>query len=165
MIVTKKGLPRRTFLRGLGVTVALPFLDAMVPAFAAAPAAVRRLGFVYAPDGMAITSSANYWKPIGNGAALELSPILKPLEAFRNQMVVVSGLSHKQAEAMGDGNGDHTRGTATWLNGVHPKWTEGAEVRAGVTADQIAAQELGKSTALPSIELGLDQNFVVGNCN
>jgi hypothetical protein len=65
---------------------------------------------------------------------------------------------------MGDGNGDHTRGTATWLNGVHPKWTEGAEVRAGTTADQIAARELGKDTALPSIELGLDQNFVVGNC-
>jgi hypothetical protein len=77
---------------------------------------------------------------------------------------VVSGLSQKQAEAMGDGNGDHTRGTATWLNGVHPKWTEGADVRAGTTADQIAAKELGKDTPLPSIELGLDHNFVVGNC-
>jgi hypothetical protein len=164
MIVTKKALPRRTFLRGLGVTMALPLLDAMVPAFSAAAAPVRRLGFVYAPDGMAITSAVNYWKPTGPGTALELSPILKPLDEFCDRMVVVSGLSHKQAEAMGDGNGDHTRGTATWLNGVHPKWTEGAEVRAGTTADQIAARELGKETALPSIELGLDQNFVVGNC-
>jgi len=164
MIVTKMALPRRTFLRGLGVTMALPLLDAMMPAFSAAARPVRRLGFVYAPDGMAITSAVNYWKPTGEGTGFELSPILKPLEAFRDRMVVVSGLSHKQAEAMGDGNGDHTRGTATWLNGVHPKWTEGAEVRAGTTADQIAASELGKDTPLPSIELGLDQNFVVGNC-
>jgi hypothetical protein len=168
MIITKMALPRRTFLRGIGVTVALPLLEAMVPALSAAAGTVarpvRRLGFVYAPDGMAITSAANFWKPQGEGTRLELSPILKPLEAFRDQMVVVSGLSQKQAEAMGDGNGDHTRGTATWLNGVHPKWTEGAEVRAGTTADQIAAQELGKDTPLPSIELGLDHNFVVGNC-
>jgi len=84
------------------VTVALPFLDAMVPAMTAAAKPVRRLGFVYAPDGMAITSSVNYWKPTGTGSGLELSPILQPLEAFRDRMVVVSGLSHKQAEAMGD---------------------------------------------------------------
>jgi uncharacterized protein DUF1552 len=168
MIITKMALPRRTFLRGVGATVALPLLDAMVPALSALAktvgAPVRRLGFMYAPNGMAITSAVNYWKPKGEGTSFELSPILRPLAPFRNELVVVSGLSHKQAEAMGDGNGDHTRGTATWLNGVHPKWTEGADVRAGTTADQVAAEELGKHTALPSIELGMDHNFVVGNC-
>jgi uncharacterized protein DUF1552 len=86
------------------------------------------------------------------------------LAPFRDQMVVVSGLSHKQADAAGDGNGDHTRGTATWLNGVRPKFTQGADVRAGTTVDQIAAKELGKDTPLPSLELGLDRNFMVGNC-
>src|SRR5262245_10125720 len=139
----------------------------MIPALSAGAKTskpVRRLGFVYAPDGMAITSAVDYWKPKGEGATLEMSPILKPLEPHRGSLVVVSGLSQKQAEAMGDGNGDHTRGTATWLNGVHPKWTEGADVRAGITADQIAAKELGNDTRLPSIELGLDHNFVVGNC-
>jgi hypothetical protein len=149
------------------VAIGLPLLDAMIPALSAGAKAsqpLRRLGFVYAPDGMAITSAVDYWKPKMEGATLEMSPILKPLEPYRDRLVVVSGLSQKQAEAMGDGNGDHTRGTATWLNGVHPKWTEGADVRAGTTADQIAAKELGKDTPLPSIELGLDHNFVVGNC-
>lgn len=167
MIITKMALPRRTFLRGLGVAVGLPLLDAMVPALSAGAKTtkpVRRLGFVYAPDGMAITSAVDYWKPQGGGTTLELSTILAPLEPYRGQLVVVSGLSQKQAEAMGDGNGDHTRGTATWLNGVHPKWTEGGDVRAGITADQMAATELGKDTPLPSLELGLDHNFVVGNC-
>ena len=167
MIITKVALPRRTFLRGLGAAIGLPLLDAMLPALSASAKAgtpPRRLGFVYAPDGMAITSAVDYWKPKVEGATLEMSPILKPLEPYRGRLVVVSGLSQKQAEAMGDGNGDHTRGTATWLNGVHPKWTEGADVRAGITADQIAATELGKDTPLPSIELGLDHNFVVGNC-
>ena len=158
MIITKVALPRRTFLRGLGVAIGLPLLDAMIPALSAGAKAgtpARRLGFIYAPDGMAITSAVDYWKPKVEGATLEMSPILKPLEPYRGRLVVVSGLSQKQAEAMGDGNGDHTRGTATWLNGVHPKWTEGADVRAGITADQIAATELGKDTPLPSIELGL----------
>jgi len=167
VIISKLALPRRTFLRGLGVAIGLPLLDAMVPALASGAATgkpIRRLGFVYAPDGMAITSAVDYWRPKGDGTALAMSPILEPLEPFRNHIVVVSGLSQKQAEAMGDGNGDHTRGTATWLNGVHPKWTEGADVRAGTTADQIAAAELGKDTPLPSMELGLDHNFVVGNC-
>jgi hypothetical protein len=166
VIISKVALPRRTFLRGLGVAIGLPLLDAMVPALSAAKAGrpVRRLGFVYAPDGMAITSAVDYWKPRVAAGTLEMSPILKPLEPHRGRLVVVSGLSQKQAEAMGDGNGDHTRGTATWLNGVHPKWTEGADVRAATTADQIAANELGKDTPLPSIELGLDHNFVVGNC-
>jgi hypothetical protein len=168
MIITKQVLPRRTFLRGLGTSLALPLLDAMVPALTAlaqTPAKpVRRLGFVYLANGVAMNGAVNYWKPTGDGATFQLSPILSPLAPFRDRLVVVSGLSQAQAETMGDGNGDHTRGTATWLNGVHPKWTEGADVRAAVTADQIAAQALGQDTVLPSLELGIDPNFVVGSC-
>ena len=168
MIITKRALPRRTFLRGMGVTLALPLLDAMIPALTAqartAARPVRRLGFLYVPNGMAMTPSANYWTPKGEGAAFSFSPILAPLEPFKDDMLVVSGLSHKTADAKGDGNGDHTRGSATWLNGVRPKLTEGADVRSGTTADQIAAQELGRDTPLQSLELGLDQNFMVGNC-
>jgi hypothetical protein len=168
MIITKLALPRRTFLRGMGATLALPLLDAMVPALSAlattAARPVRRLGFIYLANGVAMNSAVNYWRPIGEGTNFELSPILMPLAPFRDQLVVVSGLSHHQAEALGDGNGDHTRGTATWLNGVHPKFTEAADVKAGTTVDQIAAQELGKDTPLPSLELGIDSNFLVGAC-
>jgi hypothetical protein len=152
----------------MGVAVALPFLDAMVPSMgrvAAATASPRRLGFVYIPNGMAISHSGiNYWEPKGEGTNFELSTILSPLEPYRDQMTVVSGLAQKQAFSLGDGNGDHVRSTATWLNGVHPKFTQGSDVRAGVTADQIAAMELGKDTAIPSLELGIDVNFLVGNC-
>jgi hypothetical protein len=168
MIVTKQALPRRTFLRATGVTLALPLLDAMVPALSAlaktAAGPKRRLGFLYVPNGVAMTSAVNYWTPSGEGSAFEWSPILKPLEPFRDRLVVVSGLSQRSADAKGDGNGDHTRGSATWLSGIRPKLTEGADVRAGLTADQIAAGELGADTALPSLELGMDYNFRVGNC-
>ncbi len=168
MIITKMALPRRTFLRGIGATLALPLLDAMVPALTAldqTPAKpVRRLGFVYLANGVAMNDAVNYWRPKGEGTTFELSQILEPLAPFRNQLVVVSGLTHAQAETLGDGNGDHTRGTATWLNGVHPRWTEGSDVQAGMTVDQIAAQELGKDTPLPSLELGIDPNFVAGSC-
>lgn len=164
MIVVKKSLPRRTFLRGMGATIALPLLDAMVPALTAmsktAANPVRRLGFVYIANG----ASMGYWTPDGQGKAFELSPILSPLEPFRDQLIIPTGLEHRQAEAWGDGNGEHSRSSAVWLNGVHPKLTEGADVRAGVTVDQIAAQVLGKDTPLPSLEIALDPNFLVGNC-
>ena len=170
MMITKMALPRRTFLRGIGATLALPLLDAMVPAMSAmsqtAARPVHRLGFLYLPNGVAMNhTGVNYWKPAGEGASFEFSPILAPLAAHRDQMVVVSGLSHGQAESLGDGNGDHTRSTATWLNGVHPNFTQGADVRAGVTADQLAAAEFGKETPLPSLELSVDLNFLVGNCD
>ena len=170
MMITKKALPRRTFLRGMGATVALPLLDAMVPAMSAmsqTPARpVHRLGFVYLPNGVAMNhTGTDYWKPVGEGADFEFSPILTPLEPYRDRVVAVSGLSHGQAESLGDGNGDHTRSTATWLNGVHPNFTQGADVRAGITVDQLAAAEFGKETQLPSIELAVDLNFLVGNCD
>ncbi|HET9192332.1 MAG TPA: DUF1552 domain-containing protein [Vicinamibacterales bacterium] len=170
MFVSKVSLPRRTFLRGVGATLALPLLDAMVPALTAqsrtAARPLRRLGFVYMPNGVARNfSGINYWTPLGEGAAFEFSQILKPLEPFRDRMVVVSGLAQHQADAHDDGaNGDHTRGTSSWLTGVHPKRTEGADIRNGVSADQIAAAEIGKDTALPSLELAIDLNFLGGQC-
>lgn len=169
MIVTKKSLSRRTVLRGMGVGIAIPFLDAMVPALGAASTAtgpVPRLGFIYLPNGVGVSvpNQQNYWLPLGDGPEMQLSPALKPLEPYRNRLVVVSGLDHAQAEALGDGNGDHSRATSSWLSGVHPKFTEGSDIHAGVTADQIAAQSLGEDTQLPSLELSVDLNFVVGNC-
>ena len=170
MIVTKKALPRRAFLRGVGVTLALPLLDAMVPALTAtartAANPVRRLGFIYCPNGVSMNHGGiNYWKPKTLGANFELSPILAPFAPFRDQMLVVSGLAHRSADASEDGaNGDHARGTSTWLTGVHPKHTEGADVYNGISADQIAAEAIGKDTPLPSLELSLDLNYLVGNC-
>jgi hypothetical protein len=168
MIATRLALPRRTFLRGLGASLALPLLDAMSPAFSAmaktAAAPVRRMGFVYMANGVAMNSAVNFWKPAGEGRIAEMSPILAPLADFTAQTVVVSGLSHAQAEALGDGNGDHTRGTATWLNGVHPRYTEASDVRAGTTVDQIIAKAWGRETLLPSLELGIDPNFAAGSC-
>ena len=169
MIITKMALPRRTFLRGVGATLALPFLDAMAPALSAmgnAPAQpTPRVGFFYLPNGVAMNHTGiNYWKPSGEGAAFELSPILTPLAPFRDQMVVISGLSHPNAEALGDGAGDHSRGTCTWLSGVHPKHTEGSDIRNGTTVDQVIAAEWGSQTALPSLELAIDLNYLVGNC-
>ena len=163
MIITRKTLSRRTVLRGLGATLALPLLDAMTPPLAGlvghAATPVRRLGWVYIPNGM----SMGAWTPPTDGP-LDLSPTLSPLAPYRDRMVVRSGLAQGQAEALGDGNGEHTRATATWLNGVHPRETEGADVRAGMTADQIAAEQLGRETPLPSLELAIDRDFLVGNC-
>jgi hypothetical protein len=170
MFIAKHALPRRTFLRGVGVALGLPLLDAMVPALTAlsqtAARPVRRLGFVYLPNGVAMNfSGVNYWTPIGEETNFELSPILSPLAPFRSRLTVVSGLAQHQADAFDDGaNGDHTRGTSSWLTGVHPKRTEGADVRNGISADQIAAAELGTDTALPSLELGIDLNFLAGQC-
>ena len=164
MIISKKILPRRTVLRGLGTALALPMLDAMVPALSGisgrAAEPVRRLGWVYCPNGMAMDA----WMPVAK-ESLDLSTTLSPLAPYRDQTVVVSGLAQGQAEALGDGNGEHTRATATWLNGVHPRETEGADVRAGKTADQIAADQLGRTTPLGSLELAIDQDFLVGSCD
>jgi hypothetical protein len=170
MFITKMSLPRRTFLRGIGTALALPLLDAMVPARSAlaktAANPVRRLGFVYLPNGVARNfTGINYWTPKGEGANFEFSPILTPLSPFRDRLLVISGLAQHQADAFDDGaNGDHTRGTSSWLTGVHPKRTEGADVRNGISADQIAAAMLGEDTALPSLELSIDLNFLAGQC-
>jgi len=170
MIITKMALPRRTFLRGMGVCLALPLLDSMIPALTAmakTPAnPVYRYGFFYLPNGVAMNhTGVDFWKPKTTGADFEFSRILKPLEAFRDQLSVVSGLHHRSAESLGDGNGDHTRGTGTWLTGAHIKRTEGSDLRAGISADQVIAQQYGKETSLPSLELAILPNAVTGGCD
>jgi hypothetical protein len=161
MFITKKHLPRRTFLRGAGAAIALPFLDGMVPAFAAAGSTTpaRRLGVVYIPNG---TNMAD-WTPKADGA-LELSRILQPLTPYRNQVLVLSGMSNRQADNLGDGMGDHSRGQTAFLTGVHAKMSL-ADVYAGVSMDQIAAKQLGKETQLASLELALEANDMVGECD
>ena len=166
MMIFKKAIARRTFLRGIGATLALPLLDGMVPAFAGpldqAAKPVRRLGFVYVPNGIIMDK----WTPATEGAAFELTPILEPLAPFRENILVLSGLNHKTALALaGEGAGDHARASATFLSGVHPKKTEGAGIQAGITVDQFAAKELGKETQLMSLELALDSTEVVGSCD
>ncbi len=165
MIITNKALPRRTFLRGVGAVLALPVLDAMVPALSAASkvavSSPTRLSFVYVPNGVIM----DQWTPSLSGAAYELPPILEPLAAFRDQMLVLSGLDHNNGVAReGEGGGDHSRSSAVWLTGAHPRKTEGADLRAGISVDQVVAREFRKHTQLASLEMALDDNAVVGTC-
>jgi len=165
MMVTKKALPRRSFLRGAGAMLALPLLDAMVPAMAAtrltAANPAMRLGFVYVPNGIIPQN----WLPSKEGAGFEFNSIMKPLEPFRDRLNVLSGLAQVNGRALGDGPGDHARAGATWLTGVHPKKTEGSDIHAGVSDDQIAANEFGKTTQFASLELGLEEQSMVGGCD
>jgi hypothetical protein len=165
MFVSKLALPRRTFLRGAGTALALPLLDAMVPALtpvaktAAAP--VVRMGFIYRPNGYI----RQFWTPetVGSNPAYKRS--LASLEPFRNRTLIVSGLANLEAEAKGSSPGPHSRSSAAWLTGTHAKQTEGADVQAGISADQVAARVLGRATVLPSLELAIEQNEqMVGNC-
>ncbi len=163
MIITKKHLHRRTFLRGIGTTLALPLLDAMVPALAKASTSTPpiRLGFVYHPVGMIL----DRWIPTTEGSGFAFTPTMKALEPFRENLVVLTGLAQANGRALGDGAGDHAREGATWLTGVHPKKTEGVGIRAGISADQIAAKEFGKDTQLSSLELGLEGPSLAGGCD
>jgi len=163
MTIARKSLPRRTFLRGAGVTLALPFLDAMVPALSRLSAAARpvtRLGFFYIPNGVVM----DQWTPAKEGADFELSPTLSALEPFKKQVLILTGLGHNQANSFGDGNGDHSRAGSTWLSAVHPKRTEGTDVHLGITVDQLAAKQFAQETQLASLELCIDSNHQVGNC-
>jgi hypothetical protein len=165
MIITKKHLPRRTFLKGVGAAVALPMLDAMAPAFAAAGQAGRtapvRLAFVYVPNGIVMKD----WTPNAAGREFEFTRILKPLEVFREDLFVLSGLDDHNGNALGDGAGDHARAGAAILTGVHCKKTAGADIQNGVSADQLAAQALSAKTRFASIELGCEDSRTVGNCD
>ncbi len=164
MFIKRKHLPRRTFLRGLGATVALPFLDAMIPALCAAPAlkaSPNRLIFTYIPTG----ATMNEWTPQTVGKDYQFGRILQPLEKYREHFSVLSGLDHKQAEAMGDGAGDHARAGAAYLTGVHCKKTGGTDIRAGISVDQIAAKHFATETRFASIELGCDDTRTVGACD
>ena len=164
MIVTRKHLARRTFLKGMGAAVALPMLDAMTPAFAAPSgrgAAPLRLAFTYVPNGVVMAD----WTPKGVGAGFEFTRVLKPLERFREDTLVLSGLAHRNGNALGDGPGDHARAGASYLTGVHPRKTAGADIQNGISVDQIAAQHLASATRFSSLELGCDDSRTVGNCD
>ena len=165
-IVTKKHLPRRTFLRGAGTMLALPLLDAMVPALTAqtktAAKAQTRLGFVYIPHGAVMKE----WTPTATGSDFEFGSILSPLQPYRDRVLVLSNLAHHQADSLGDGGADHARASPTFLSGVHPKRTEGEDVRAATTIDQIAAQHIGQDTRYPSLEITTeDMTGLVGACD
>ena len=163
--MTGKHLSRRAVLRGLGTTIALPLLDSMVPAFAASrrliEKAPRRMAFVYIPNGAIMQD----WTPENTGVDYGLKSILQPLEPFRNDVSVLSGLAQHNGNALGDGPGDHARAAATFLTGVHPKKTDGADIRAGISVDQVAAQRIGHKTRFGSIELGTEPGRLAGNCD
>jgi hypothetical protein len=146
---------RRTFLRGLGAAVALPMLDAMIPPLGSSARAAeattlpRRMGVIYAPNGVNVAN----WSTKDFGANYQLPVSLEPMAEFRNDFTLISGLAQHNTLALGDGGGDHARASATFLTGVHPKKTAGADIRAGVSFDQIAAEKIGHLTRLPSLEL------------
>ena len=163
MVVFKKAIPRRTFLRGVGATLALPMLDAMTPALTAATARPIRMSFLQTPNG--IFNLRNEWTPKTVGANWEMTRTLEPLAAFKDRMLVISGLDSQQAAGLtGEVGGDHPRACTAWLTGTHAKMTSGADLRAGISADQIAAKEFGKHTQLASLEMGLESGEVVGAC-
>jgi hypothetical protein len=160
MFITKQSLPRRTVLRGLGATLALPLLDAMVPALtptvrtAAAP--TRRFGAIFVPMG----ERPSHWNPTTTGVGFEFSPILKPLEPFRDSVVVVSNLTRAEA------NSNHAVSSGCWLTGVPPKRTDGPDFRVGVSVDQVIAKRIGQETTFPSLEIATeDFSGLVGACD
>jgi hypothetical protein len=164
--VTGKAIPRRTVLRGIGAAMALPWLDAMAPAFAGVrSAAVKpalRFGAVYVPNGVIMSQ----FTPPAVGKLTEFTPILAPLTPFRDRVLVLSGLSNSEARPLvGEGGGAHDRASGAFLTGAHPKKTDGPDVRAGISVDQIAAQAFGAQTQLSSLELSVDPKEFVGGCD
>src|SRR5436309_8918200 len=149
MLITKMSLPRRTFLRGMGTTLALPFLDAMVPALGAAPKAPPRFTAIYFGNG----ANLNDWTPATEGSGFTFTPTLKPLEPFRNRTLVLTGLDNFPATDQGDAGGQHPRAAPAFMSCIHPKQTEGAYVQAGTTVDQMIARHIGQDSKLPSLEV------------
>jgi hypothetical protein len=166
MMITRTHLPRRTFLRSAGATLALPLLEGMIPAFTpiakTAAKGIPRLGYIYSPNGMMMQN----WTPVGEGATYEFSSTLSPLAPYRDRLVVLTGLNSEQANARpGEGVGDHSRGPGAYLTGVHIKKTEGKDLQAGVSADQLAARHLGGQTQLNSMQLALQSGDFAGACD
>ena len=159
MIITKKAIPRRAVLRGLGATLALPLLDGMVPALSAirttAASGMRRFGVVYVPNGMAM----QHWTPTGEGTAFEFSPILQAMKPYRDQTLVLTGLNP------GPGGGAHAGASTKFLTGVPGKMTDGSEIHSGISIDQMLGKELGQDTQLSSLELALDGRDFAGSCD
>ena len=165
MFISKKHIPRRTFLRGAGVAMGLPLLESMIPAGTAlAQTAANprtRVGFIFIPHG----ASMPYWTPKAAGTDFEMTPILSPLTPFRNQLTIVSGTAHRMADAQpGEKGADHAHPAAVFLSGAHPKRTTGQDVRCGTTVDQVMARHIGQDTPLPSLELGIEDIGATGTC-
>src|SRR4249920_2343493 len=163
MFVTSKFIDRRMFLYGTGAVFALPLLDAMTPAFASGAARPTRMAFFQVPNG--IMNLQNEFSPKAEGALTELPPILQPLAEFKDRLLTFGGLDSQQAAGLGfEIAGDHPRACTAWLTGTHAKMTAGADLHAGKSADQIAAEEFGKETQLASLEIALESSEVVGSC-
>jgi hypothetical protein len=164
MLIPRKALHRRTVLRGMfGTAVALPLLEAMSPnakAADVAAAARKRFQVMYTPNGYIMQN----FRPTAVGTNYEITPILKPLEPYRDKFAVLGGFDHVQAEALGDGAGDHARCCGTFLTGVHVYKSEQV-INNGISADQVVAREFGKITQLPSMEIGLEMPSLVGGCD
>jgi hypothetical protein len=167
-MIHPRRLSRRTVLRGLGVSVALPLLEAMRPASLLARPADHepkspplRMAFFYVPNGVHMPD----WVPRSVGADFGLPALLEPLAAVKEDLLVLSGLSLNPARALGDGGGDHARAMASFLTGAHPRKTDGADLRAGVSVDQVAAQRIGRATRFPSLEIGCEGGKSAGECD
>ena len=160
MIMTRKSLSRRTLLRGVGTAVALPFLDAMTPALTAATARPVRMAFVYVPNGI----DMRHWNPSYEGPLQELPRILKPMEPFKQDMTLLSNLTHNGGRALLDGAGDHGRCCGGYLAGVQPRKTM-VDIKAGISCDQIVANDIGRQTRFPSLEVGLEDARQAGDCD
>ena len=159
-------IPRRTFLRGLGAAIALPVLDSLLPTRAlasvgAAKSFPKRVAWIYVPNGANMVD----WTPQAVGANYELPLILQPLANHRRDLTVLTGLANHQGDELGDGGGAHARASASFLTGVHPRKTAGANIKAGVSVDQIAANQIGDQTRLPSLELSCDAGQRAGSCD
>lgn len=158
-------IPRRTFLRGLGTMVAVPVLNSVLPASALAATATakapKRVAWIYTPNGANMAD----WTPASTGTSYEMTKILEPLAAHRNDFSILSGLANHQGDDLGDGGGAHARASASFLTGVHPRKTAGADIKGGISCDQIAANHIGDQTRLPSIELSCDGGQRAGSCD
>lgn len=164
-MTTDRRISRRTVLKGFGTALALPMLEAMIPVSLAgnAPskAAPKRLAFVYVPNGVHMPG----WRPEGEGRQFQLGSIMQPLAEFKDQLTVLTGLAVDKARANGDGPGDHARAMSAFLTGCQPRKTAGADIKAGVSVDQFAAQKIGQLTKFPSLEIGCEGGRQAGNCD
>ncbi len=158
-----KPLSRRTFLKGVGTVMALPLLEAMVPAVALAGAAKRpnRMAFIFIPNGVHMPD----WTPAAEGVNWDLPYIMEPLKGVKEYLTPLSGLTQDKARPNGDGPGDHARSTAAWLTGCQPRKTAGADIKVGVSVDQYAAQKIGNQTRFASLEIGCERGAQAGNCD
>jgi hypothetical protein len=163
--MSERHLSRRTILRGVGTAMALPLLDAMLPNSAGAAVAQKkaplRMGFLFVPNGVHMPD----WRPGEAGPLGELPATLKPLEPFKDALTVFTGLTADKARPNGDGAGDHARSASAFLTGAQPRKTSGADIKLGISVDQYAAQQVGRNTRFPSLEIGCERGAQAGNCD